>query len=294
VDIFSPKNNSHKIVSIVLSGLGLLSLFLLTTSITSLEFKPGGEFTSISNRSTFPFKPDVNNTWWSTLCLSGILVMLPVGLILLIFSPEARKLFRKYMKAIFIWLACVWIVFILSRLKEDNIIFDQSKSAISRPEFVEPPSSTTAEIDVTDIFIPPVLVYWQTYLVGFILVVGVGLTSFYLWERNKKKDSQLEKIVLETLSDINAGRQWEDAVIQCYAQMNDAIRRKHRIKRDISMTPGEFVKGLEEAGLPSGPIRRLTSLFERVRYGNQSSRKNEATEATQCLTEIISSLEVPE
>lgn len=288
------KNNSHQLLSIVLSGLGLLSLFILTTSITSLEFKPGGEFSSFSVRSTFPINPELHNTWWLSLCLSGILVMLPIGLVLLVFSPEARKLFRKNMKIVFIWVACLWVILFFSRQKENRILFDQPESTITRPEFMEPPSSTKGEIDVTEIFTPPILGNWQAYLVGFILVVGVGLISFYLWEKNQQKDSHLKKIVLETLSDINAGRQWEDAVIQCYAQMNDAVRRKRRMKRDLSMTPGEFAKGLEEAGLPSGPIRKLTSLFERVRYGSQSSRKNEATEAIQCLTEIISSLDIPE
>jgi hypothetical protein len=220
--------------------------------------------------------------------------MLPVGLVLLIFSPEARKLFKRNMKAVFIWLAFVWVILFLSRQKENSIILDQPESAISRPGFLEAPPSFTAEIDSTEIFTPPILVNWQAYLIGFILVVGVGLLSFYLWDRNKKKDSRLEKIVLETLRDINAGRQWEDAVIQCYAQMTDAVSRKRRMKRDISMTPAEFAKGLEEAGLPSGPIRKLTDLFERVRYGSRSSRENEASEAILCLTEIISYLEVPE
>jgi Domain of unknown function (DUF4129) len=53
------------------------------------------------------------------------------------------------------------------------------------------------------------------------------------------------------------------------------------------MTPGEFATRLEQAGLPSDAVHRLTHLFERVRYGGHRSATPEVNEAVACLTTIL-------
>lgn len=53
------------------------------------------------------------------------------------------------------------------------------------------------------------------------------------------------------------------------------------------MTPGEFALRLEQSGLPGDAVRRLTRLFERVRYGNQKAGLKDTNEAVACLTAIL-------
>ncbi len=53
------------------------------------------------------------------------------------------------------------------------------------------------------------------------------------------------------------------------------------------MTPAEFATRLENSGLPSDAVRRLTRLFEGVRYGLQKTGPTEINEAVACLTTIL-------
>jgi hypothetical protein len=52
------------------------------------------------------------------------------------------------------------------------------------------------------------------------------------------------------------------------------------------MTPREFEQHLAEAGLGDDHIRRLTRLFESVRYGSNIPTKAEEEEALSCLNAI--------
>jgi hypothetical protein len=53
------------------------------------------------------------------------------------------------------------------------------------------------------------------------------------------------------------------------------------------MTPAEFASRLQEAGLPGDAVRRLTRLFEGVRYGQRKVGPKDVNEAVACLTAIL-------
>jgi hypothetical protein len=53
------------------------------------------------------------------------------------------------------------------------------------------------------------------------------------------------------------------------------------------MTPNEFAIRLERAGLPGDAVRRLTRLFEMVRYGDRKSAPKDISEAVTCLNTIL-------
>jgi len=291
---YSSSNNiALRRITILISVIGLFAIFLLATSISSLGFKPGQALATTTQRTLFPIFSLSNTHWWTSFCVSILLAMLPIGLIMLIFSKEARKLFKRNMKGVLIWLAFFMILQYLNRRRDNSITFDSSKNPITRPEIIEPPSSIGSEISASEVFIPPDLINWQVYLIGFFLIILIGLTVYYIWERNRSKNDPIRQIAFNTLRDVYGGRQWEDAIIQCYAQMSIAVSRQRRLDREVSMTPGEFAKRLEEAGLPANPINKLTLLFERARYGIRATQTDEAHVAIECLTEIVHALEVP-
>ncbi len=276
---------------ILVSGIGLFLLIILAASISSIEFKSGQEISSIVTNPEYTDLPITRTSWWTYLCLTMILVMFPLGIILLIFSSEARKYFKKNMKVVAIWLGFL-ILWQLFSSKNDALISNQLEYMPPTPQTIEVPTSMGSEINTPETFSPPILPNWQAYMIGFTLVFFIGLIIYLFWVWNQPKDPLLEEIALKTLREINAGQQWEDAVIQCYAQMIMTVRRKRGLNRDISMTPGEFVEGLEQAGIPSIPTRKLTTLFEKARYSDRSSNKNEANEAMECLSAIVQALEV--
>jgi hypothetical protein len=75
--------------------------------------------------------------------------------------------------------------------------------------------------------------------------------------------------------------------------MNDAVNLGHGIRRQEAMTPSEFANRLESVGLPGDPVRRLTRLFEAVRYGAKKPGQDESHEATVCLNAIIAACGEP-
>jgi hypothetical protein len=69
--------------------------------------------------------------------------------------------------------------------------------------------------------------------------------------------------------------------------MSAVLDEKRGIHRQRGMTPSEFASRLEQKGLPSDPVRRLTRLFERARYGGQESSQEDVNEAITCLRAIL-------
>jgi hypothetical protein len=69
--------------------------------------------------------------------------------------------------------------------------------------------------------------------------------------------------------------------------MSDVVAEKRKLQREIAMTPQEFALRLERAGLPGDAVRRLTRLFEMVRYGDRKSAPKDVTEAVGCLNTIL-------
>ena len=78
-----------------------------------------------------------------------------------------------------------------------------------------------------------------------------------------------------------------DVIMDCYYRMSDIVFEKKNMDRSASMTPSEFASQLENAGLPSDAVRRLTRLFESVRYGGRKSDSVSVNEAVACLTTIL-------
>jgi hypothetical protein len=111
------------------------------------------------------------------------------------------------------------------------------------------------------------------------------------WQKRKLLAHQPLKEIADiarlSLKDLESGEDSRDAIIQCYDRMSHVVDAKRGLYREHSMTPAEFVSRLEKAGLPRGPVTRLTRLFESARYGGHVSDAVEINEAKACLTSIL-------
>jgi hypothetical protein len=136
----------------------------------------------------------------------------------------------------------------------------------------------------------------MTYLISIAVILALLLLTWSLsrwWKRVSRpgpvKDplDDLAAIARSSLDDLKSGQDWDDVIIGCYARMSEAVSRKRGLFRPQAMTPEEFARRLEKAGLPGDAVRRLTRLFESVRYGGRKSSQNEINEAVSCLTAIL-------
>ena len=119
------------------------------------------------------------------------------------------------------------------------------------------------------------------------LVVGV---IWFIWNHRRRRVSPLRQLAeeaQEALQAIEAGADLKDTVMRCYFEMSHILKEQRNIQRQDAMTPREFEKSLEETGLPSFYVQRLTRLFEKVRYGAKAADKEDESQAIVCLRAVV-------
>ena len=135
---------------------------------------------------------------------------------------------------------------------------------------------------------------WLVTVAG--VTVGAALVAlafsiywFILRKRFNDADAirQVESQAQEAVQAIQAGGDLKAIIIECYKQMLLTVRKERGINRASGDTPQEFGDFLIQRGLPSGPVRDLTHLFEQARYGRFEGGYRHQLEAVSCLEEII-------
>jgi hypothetical protein len=275
-----------RIFVIVLAVVSLLVLVLLAASIQNLELKPaqvffsseGNQFGLFSEFSHFVETAGSLSLGETILLIAGFLILF--GLLLAMLSPEARKrLIRTILR---VGLTAWAIFYALTKV---------------RPEGIFGPEATVADLEqaqqivVTPApFTPPVVPAWFNYAVSLLVVLffaGVGFWLYRFLRPPKHQFQHLARAARTALKELSAGRDWDDTVIRCYVRMSEALDKERGLHRQQAMTPQEFASRLEQAGLPSEPVHRLTNLFEKARYGGRKSSREDVNEAVACLTAIL-------
>lgn len=268
----------------------LIALAVLGGSLTALELQPRRSYTispeeQETNLVAGPAAPE----WLLDLIVWTGLVTVVISMTFVLISKEARKRVRKYLRQL------VYILPFILLLS----LFYQGAEEVQPEETPEPSSGELVSENVLPEFgegevsplpepeSPPSVI---VYLVSVVLIAVVGgVTYYFWWEANRPRDD-FGMIAQAALRDLSDGRQWEDTVIQCYANMTTLVNKRRQVVRNRGITPREFVRQLQLAGLPAQPVERLTVLFERARYSSYNSDPVAVQEATQCLTEIANAV----
>jgi hypothetical protein len=224
--------------------------------------------------------------FWDMLIFFTFVGFLTLWIIIFILRPEARKpmLIRmvSYV-ALFLIISFVYRKLDLSKLANQN---EAGYVPFTPPRVLtqEPPITPTL---VTD---PPQWLVVTVTLVLIILMLGV---IWFLWQRRPQRSSlkgPKELLALEArraIENLHAGSDLKDTVLRCYQEMSQVLQEQRNIQRQKAMTPREFEKHLAEIGLRDEHIRRLTRLFEGVRYGDDVSSERNKREAMDCLRAIV-------
>ena len=275
---------------LILSIVAVLVMLLLATGLHDVQFAPGrslqpDETTSIETSIEATVQEIVDIPFWKQ-ALFWILLISMIALVASMLSPEMRKwLFRTLIGV----LSTVLMVYYLAKqgtLNLFNFAAGMGDDAAAAAEDLPPIAP----------FSPPDVPPWATYLISISVILALLLLAWGLsrwWKRfsRPKPDSasldDLAAIARSSLDDLEAGQDWDDVIVGCYARMSEAVNRRRGIFRTQATTPAEFAQRLERAGLPGDAVRRLTRLFEAVRYGGRSSSQKEINEAVSCLTAIL-------
>lgn len=291
----SPSMKSQNIGSTVLltiSIVAIISLVLLEAGLGSMRFndpvmyeRERSETIAVSVAALLDQIASVP-MWKHIVFWIGIFFI--VLLLTALLPPELRKkLLWSIVRLALFALAVFYIVQHregLGILSSESAAFGEGIS-VPDPESIAPPVFTPPDL-------PPMLTYFISVAV---LLVTFGL----LWFFGKKfaslrtrppAEASLDDIAAaarQSLDEMSSGSDWEDAIVRCYARMSEAVSRRRGLYRDSAMTPDEFASHLTRSGLPADSVRRLTRLFESVRYGARSAGDRERDEASDCLTDIL-------
>jgi hypothetical protein len=286
-----------KRVVLTLAVLALLSLVLLTNALSGMDFLPSQPIGGGSSNSVARQPLDVEGMLkavaevplWKQLvfwaAVFGVLL-----LITSLLSPELRK------QLIYAFLRTAGFVLILFYIiKREPQLFAGFLSRIS--SFGQNLTiSPETDPSPAPVFEPPQETSWLSFAVALGIILAVVLFLWWanrLWlhirESNASYQSldEIAAIARDSLGDLKAGRNYDNAIVECYDRMSEVIAKKQGLQRAHTMTPSEFAARLTRAGLPRDPIQKLTSLFEAVRYGRQPAGQVEINQAMHSLTAIL-------
>lgn len=278
---------------LLLAIVTLVTLPLLAAGLRDLHFDEGHPLGIFQSIPTQNYASDLVNQFvdvplWEQAAFWILVVVLLVVTASLL-SPELRK---RFIRSI---LSLALTLFVLSYLLDNNVI--------NLPEVQQAPSSAAGaasqnqgDLPPPPAFSPPEIPGWVNYLIslGVVLLFLGGTWVFMRWWQRVNRPypppdtlKDIASIARSSLRDLSSGGDWADAITNCYVRMSEVVSRTRGLYRQDAMTPAEFAFRLEHAGLPGDPVRRLTRLFEAVRYGAQKPAKNEINEAVTCLNAIL-------
>ena len=273
---------TKKIGLLFLAG-ALVSIILLATSLSNLQLQSGTPFPGgvNSDNEVLPVAPLSPIQTYSFPLLRGIFALI---CLILIIDVAARLIVLVNIKRILqLALALVIlliIVYMIPRVTPGQPAYIPNGSS----EIITPPSFNSS---VTPLGRPPQILV-QFVIIG--IVLGIGLLASMAvkrWQSSKKVEDELLQEAEEAVNALKAGKDLRNVILRCYLQMTRSLQEEQGIERDHTMTVQEFEGWLGNLGFPTIPLRQLTSLFERVRYGKQEMSHNDEQIALDSLNKII-------
>lgn len=281
----------NKRLVLTLAALALLALTILAISLNEVPFRAGQQFSQNSEGQARVNPQEIINAWieipwWRQASLWALLLMLVI-LVGYLLPPELRRLLiRRFIRAALTF----WGIFYI--LKNYGHLIPALNVELAEGA---PAQNSNGGNGPMPVFVPSEISPAFSYLISFgaALLLLVMIWALYRgWQKynalsNQKPLEEIARIARSSLNDLSSGRDSSDVIINCYLRMSEVVSNKRQLHRAVAMTPREFAMRLEQAGLPGDAVKRLTGLFEGVRYGDRKSGPKDVNEAVSCLTTIL-------
>jgi len=262
----------------------LISLVLLSGSLSNLELRSGTPFPGVDHNYTAQQAASRQIQTYSFAAIPGIFGLI---LLLMIFYVLIRLTAFVNLKWLLSWLSrfilalAVLFIFLIFL---SYLNFGTTGASEWALEIVPSPST---KISTSPFGQPPKEFIWIA-AIGFILATGFFIIKVFgrQLQPSRTEDSLLQP-AKNAIQALRAGKDFRNVIIRCYLEMANRLEEERGIERSHDMTVREFEDWLAFKGLPRVPVRNLTHLFEKVRYGEQYLGENDEKIALDSLTEII-------
>jgi hypothetical protein len=280
---------SKKNAVVILGIISILVLVYVSAGMPSLQFQEGKPFSVAGKdggqavalgRFEFPM-------YYMILLAVGLLAIMTI-FALIVMPPKKRLILLALLVLTIIGF---FVIGYLSSQPQAELEPTPTPMVTGTPMEVVGDEGTPEPTIIPSEFTPPKVSSWTSYLVALVLTAVVAVGAWFFLSRIIPDETpdlkELRDIALAAIDDLQEGKDWGNTIEGCYYRMTDTIQKRRGLKRHIHITPAEFAVILEKTGLPGPSIRRLTALFERVRYGGKKSTKKDVDEAVACMTEIV-------
>jgi hypothetical protein len=265
----------------------IVAMLLLSAGLSEVEFLEGQPFylgqSPAEAEGTVGGLPqsELFALLFQVLSITAVLA-LPFSIIYLVVSREARK--RLLLRFLFL-LPLFVALYVLTQ----QVQYQDDSPEQDLPELF---AGVPADVPVADVDAAPPQWFSSTVSGGCALfvatvIVGVGWLVWRSRRRQEKPLVQIARQAEEAIEAIQAGADLRYTVMRCYYEMSRVLHQQRGIRRHQAMTPREFVAYLAKVGLPTEAVKRLTDLFEQVRYGAKSLGQDEGAQALACLETIV-------
>ena len=275
-----------KNISILLLFGVLAVLVLLAGSLSNLKLQSGSSFPGRGSPQDV-FSPQFavpDGQVYSYSILHGILAVVFVIFTGYLMYLAARFFssvdLQSFLRIALVSFALITILILLPRIPINEV------AAI--PDGVpEIQTSPSYELPVIPLDTLPQSLIWIV-IAGCVLGIIISAVKIIRGRlASKRVEENLLQEAEEAVKAIEAGGELRNVILRCYFQMTETIKDASGIERDYTMTAREFESWLVSNGFPHNPVRQLTSLFEKVRYGEARLGEDDEESADECLNVII-------
>ena len=279
-------------------GIALVAMLLLAAGATELQFLPGVSSPSSAEaegEAMGGISPELDEAFRTAFRIFATIIVVGLPLVILysLLTPEARKNLLKGMVPIVLFALFLYLAFRAGSNLEEQLTPTATVAAVATqatPEPVQTLEVAAGEIGETGRSAPEWLIWGAIVTLALIMaLVLVGMGRFLLGYRGRQPSplAELAEQAEDAVEAIQAGADLRDTVMLCYYRMSQTLQQQRGIWREAAMTPREFEAYLGRSGIPVDDVRRLTRLFEKVRYGSKTIGAEDERQALSSLGAIV-------
>jgi len=287
-----------RIFLMIALGIALVAMLLLSAGVSEIDLLPGESASGTAeaeNVSLGGVPPGLDEALRTAFRIFAtiIVVGLPLVIVFSLLTPGARKSLLKGLVPLVLFGLLLYGAFRASSNLEEAL--QPTPTAVAgtpEPTPVAEVSTGVAAEEAGEIeAAAPEWLIWGTIvtLALILAVVLVGVVRFLLRYRVRQPSplAELAEQAEDAAEAIRAGADLRDTVMLCYYRMSETLQEQRGIWRERAMTPREFETYLARSGIPAEHVRRLTRLFEKVRYGAKTIEAEDERQALSSLGAIV-------